>query len=154
MFRNLLTRLFEEEYQPGHRLGAEDGEIAIAALLVRIARADDRYTAAEQHRIEAILATRRGVPAHTVTERRLAAEMIEAEAPDTDSLIRAIKERIAFEDRADLVAALWEIAAADDRQTPQELAAVRMAAGLLGINEVDSSNASRMIVGKSLSDSS
>lgn len=154
MFRNLLTRLFDEEYQPGHRLGAEDGEIAIAALLVRIARADDHYTEAEQHRIEAILTARRSVPAHSITERRLAAEMIEAEAPDTDNLIRAIKERIAFEDRADVVAALWEVAAADGRQTPQELAAVQVAASLLGINEIDSSNASRMIMGKSASDSS
>lgn len=154
MFRNLLTRLFEEDQPADRHLGAEDGEIAIAALLIRVARADDRYTAVEQHLVDAILAARRRLDAAEIAGRRAAAEMIEAEGPDTARLTRSIRERIALEDRMDVLAALWEVALADGRQSPQEEATVRLAAGLLGINEVDTANARRMIMARLAPDSS
>ncbi|NYN30490.1 TerB family tellurite resistance protein, partial [Salmonella enterica subsp. enterica serovar Typhimurium] len=82
MFRNLLSRLFTEDPNPA-RLAAQDAEVAIAALMVRLARADDRYSRAEQERIDHVLARRRGLDMQEAAERRAAAEMIEAEAPDT-----------------------------------------------------------------------
>lgn len=148
MFRDLLTRLFDEDYQPGQRIGAEDGEIAIAALLIRVARVDDRYSATEQQRIDAILAARRRLSPVEAAERRLAAEMIEAEAPDTASLIRSIKARIALDDRVEVVAALWDLTRVDGRCSPEEEAAVQLAASLLGVNEGDTTRTRRMIEGE------
>ena len=58
MFRNLLTRLFAQD-APDQPLAAEDAELAVAALLVRVARADDRYGPAERGRIDHLLARRR-----------------------------------------------------------------------------------------------
>lgn len=143
MFRNLLTRLFSEDEPTRHPLGGADGELAIAALLIRVARADDRYSEDEQHRIEAILARRSGLSHAQAGEQHAAAEMIEAEAPDTVRLTRCIKERVALEDRVGVIAALWEVALADGSRSAEEEASMRLAAGLLGVNDVDSALARR-----------
>ncbi len=137
MFRNLLSRLFTDA-TPGARLNGHDAEVAVAALLVRLARADDRYGAAEKQRIDQILARRNGLAATEAAEHRAAAEMIEAEAPDTVRFTRLIKDRIELADRHDILAAMWEVAYADGRRSPDEEALVRLSAGLLGVNDRDS----------------
>lgn len=137
MFRNLLSRLTLDSSNPA-RLPAEDAEIAIAALLVRIARADDHYTAAEKQRVESVLARRRGLGHAEAAERRTAAEMIEAEAPDTVRFTRSIKERVAIEDRQNVIAALWEVAYADGRRAAEEESMIRLVSGLLGVTDRDS----------------
>ncbi len=147
MFRNLLSRLFSDA--PGAPpLGAQDGEMAIAALLIRVARADDRYTPAEHVRIEQILASRRGLDSVEAAERRVAAEMIEAEAPDTVRLTRCIKERVPLEDRVGVITALWQIVYADGHRNPEEEAMVRLTAGLLGVPDRDSALARQRVLGE------
>lgn len=137
MFRNLLSRLFADDAQ-GARLNGHDAEVAVAALLVRLARADDRYGAVERQRIDQILARRHGLTSAEAAERRAAAEMIEAEAPDTVRFTRTIKDRIGLADRHDIIAAMWEVTYADGSRSPDEESLVRLAAGLLGINDRDS----------------
>ena len=136
MFRNLLSRLLDPA--PPAALSAQDAEVAIAALLVRIARADDHYGEVEKHRIDQVLARRRGLDAAEAAERRAAAEMIEAEAPDTVRFTRTIKDRVELADRHDIIAALWEVAYADGKRSADEESLVRLVAGLLGINDRDS----------------
>lgn len=140
MFRNLLSRLFTDDLDAS-RLNGHDAEVAVAALLVRLARADDRYGAAEQQRIDQILARRHGLSAAQAVERRAAAEMIEAEAPDTVRFTRTIKDRIDLDDRHAIIGAMWEVAYADGRRSPDEESLVRLVAGLLGINDRDSAMA-------------
>ncbi|MFV0294238.1 MAG: TerB family tellurite resistance protein [Paracoccus sp. (in: a-proteobacteria)] len=134
MFRDLISRLFGQD-EPTIPLQGQDAEVAIAALLVRVARADDRYTLQEEARIDQILARRRGLDMSEAAERRGAAEMIEAEAPDTVRFTRLIKDRIALEDRAGVLAALWEVTYADGKRSPDEESLVRLVSGLLGIND-------------------
>ncbi|MDO5643781.1 MAG: TerB family tellurite resistance protein [Paracoccus sp. (in: a-proteobacteria)] len=137
MFRNLLSRLFDHD-DTTPRLHGQDAEVAIAALLVRVARADDRYTPEEAAHIDRVLARRRGLGSAEAAERRLAAEMIEGEAPDTVRFTRQIKDRIALEERSGVLAALWEIAYADGKRSADEESLVRLVAGLLGINDRES----------------
>ncbi|UXU74582.1 MULTISPECIES: tellurite resistance TerB family protein [unclassified Paracoccus (in: a-proteobacteria)] len=137
MFRNLLSRLFTDCPQPAS-LTAQDAEVAVAALLVRLARADDHYGEAERQRIDQILMRRRGLDAVQAAERRAAAEMIEAEAPDTVRFTRSIKDRIDLTDRNDILMALWQVAYADGRRDQDEESFVRLVAGLLGIADRDS----------------
>lgn len=140
MFRNLLGRLFSDP-DPGHgrhdRLSADDADLALAALLVRIARADNHYDAEEQRRIEAILVRRQALGPAEAIARRSAAEMIEAEAPDTVRFTRTLKKRIPLEDRRDIIAAMWEVALADGIRDPEEDSTIRLVSGLLGINDRD-----------------
>lgn len=147
MFRNLLNRLFSDDISPP-RLTSQDAEVAIAALLVRMARADDHYGDAEQQRIDRILARRRGIDMTEAAERRLAAEMIEAEAPDTVRFTRMIKERIALEDRIGVIAALWEIAYADGRRSSEEESLARLVTGLLGISDRDAGIARQSVLSR------
>lgn len=137
MFRNLLSRLFVEAPEPA-RLSGQDAEVALAALLVRLARADNRYSDDERSRIETILARRRGLTRAEAAESRAAAEMIEAEAPDTVRFTRTIKDRIALDEREGVLAALWETAYADGRRGAEEESLVRLVSGLLGISDRDS----------------
>lgn len=103
MFMDLLTRLMGDTAAPIDR---DDAELAIAALLVRVARADDHYDQAERDRIEQVL-SRRGLTAAEAAARRAQAEALEAEASDTVRFTRQIKDRIALEDRRAVLAALW-----------------------------------------------
>ncbi len=137
MFRNLLSRLFTDRLDPSH-LSGQDAEVAVASLLVRLARSDDHYGEVEQHRIDHMLARRRGLDAAEAAERRAAAEMIEAEAPDTVRFTRTIKERVELQGRQEIITAMWEIAYADGRRDAEEESLVRLVAGLLGVNDRDS----------------
>ena len=144
MFRNLLSRLFDDDLASA--LTSTDAEVAIVALLVRVARADDVNRAAERERIDAILC-RRGLSAAAAADRRAAAEMIEAEAPYTVRFTRAIKERVSLEDRVEVIAAMWEIALADGERSADEEATIRMAAQLMGVTDVDSAQARQRVQG-------
>ncbi len=144
MFRNLLTRLFAQD-APDQPLAAEDAELAVAALLVRVARADDRYGPAERGRIDHLLARRRHLDPSAAADRRAAAEMIEAEAPDTVRFTRAIKDRIPLERRVEVVTALWDVALADGHRSAEEDAAVRLAANLLGVSDMESATARQQV---------
>lgn len=147
MFRNLLSRLFSDT--PGAPpLDAQDGEMAVAALLIRVARSDERYTPVEHVRIEQVLARRRGLDSVEAAERRMAAEMIEAEAPDTVRLTRCIKERVPLEDRVGIIGALWQVVYADGRRSSDEEAMVRLTAGLLGVPDRDSALARQRALGQ------
>lgn len=146
MFRNLLTRLFTEDPDP-KPLATEDAEVAVAALLVRVARADEHYSKVEQRRIDQVLAQHHGVSPADASERRAAAEMIEAEAPDTVRFTRLIKDRVSLEDRAGIVGAMWEISLADGQRAANEEAAIRLVAGLLGVADRDSALQRRRVAG-------
>ncbi|MCF3973572.1 TerB family tellurite resistance protein [Paracoccus salsus] len=145
MFRNLLSRLFTDDPSPAP-LTAPDAEVAIAALLVRVARADDHYELVERQRIDRVLARRRGLTADEAAERRAAAEMIEAEAPDTVRFTRLIKDRIALEDRSTVIAAMWEIAYADQNRDMDEETMIRLVAGLLGVPDRESALIRRKVL--------
>ena len=149
MFRNLLPRLFGET-PPETGLSADDAEMAVAALLVRIARADNHYTQAEKARIDALLGRRQGLTPALASDRRAAAEMLEAEAPDTVRFTRAVKERIPLDQRRSVIAAMWSVALTDGPRGAAEESAIRLAASLLGVNDVDSALARQSVEGGSL----
>lgn len=120
-------------------------EVALAALLVRIARADGTYDEQEQVRIERVLALRDGLAAPEAAALRLRAEEIEVEAADTVRFTRLLKTMVPLEDRAGVIEALWEVALADGHRGAEEDAQIRLAANLLGINDRDSALARRRV---------
>jgi uncharacterized tellurite resistance protein B-like protein len=116
-------------------------ELALAALMVRVARADGRYDADEQARIEQVLARRDGLAADEAQAVRLRAEAIEQEAADTVRFTRRLKDMVALEDRAGVIEALWEVALADGHRGADEDAQIRLASNLLGVSDRDSAKA-------------
>ena len=132
MFANLFS----------HKPNPEEREInagqAMAALMVRIAKSDDDYAIAECERIDAILSVLYSLSATEASALRLQAETLEADAPDTVRFTRAIKEEVPYEERFDVVRALWQVVLADGERDHEEDALMRLLASLLGVNDRDS----------------
>ena len=131
----LLRRLLAPE--PAS-LTEPDAQLALAALLVRIARTDGLYAAEEVERIDRVLAHRHGLDPFAAASLRVEAEALEAEAPDTVRFTRALKEAVALEHRAELMVALWSVALADGLREAHEDRLMRLVANLLGLTDVDS----------------
>lgn len=135
MFGELLRRMSAPDPDP---LDDGDARLALAALLVRIARSDGAYDAGEVTRIDALLAKRFTLGPFEVTSLRKDAETLEEEAPDTVRFTRAIKDAVPYEERSQVVEDLWEIVLADGERDHEEDALMRMVAPMLGINDRDS----------------
>lgn len=144
MFDALLRRLTAPA--PTH-LPDVDARIALAALLVRIARTDGDYAAVEVARIDRILAQRFTLSPFEAAKLRSDAETLEAEAPDTVRFTRALKSAVAVEDRIGLMQAMWAVALADGGRAAEEEQVLRLVANLLGLTDRDSAIA-RQSVGK------
>lgn len=138
MFGEFLRRLTAPSPAP---LPESDARLALAALLVRVARADHDYAATEVAQIDAILSARFGLQLAEAAELRDQAETLETEAPDTVRFTRAIKDAVAYEDRLGVVEALWSVALADGGRADEENALLRLTANLLGVTDQDSARA-------------
>jgi uncharacterized tellurite resistance protein B-like protein len=135
---DILRRLLAPADEP---LPKPDAQMALAALLVRIARTDGLYAAEEVERIDRVLARHHGLGPFDAARLRSEAEKIEAEAPDTVRFTQAIKAATALEDRAGLMTALWSVALADGQRDALEDRLMRMVATLLGLTDVESAQA-------------
>lgn len=123
------------------RLPDPDARLALAALLVRVARTDGLYAAEEVERIEKILMTRYKLNPFEVIDLRRRAEGLEQEAPDTVRFTRALKDSIPLEDRTALVEALWSVVLADGLRDEGEDQLMRLLSKLLGVTDVNSARA-------------
>ncbi|MES2551848.1 MAG: TerB family tellurite resistance protein [Pseudomonadota bacterium] len=132
---DLLRRLLASE--PA-RLPEPDAQLALATLLVRIARTDGLYAAEEVERIDRVLSLRYGLDPFATAKLRAEAEDIEREAPDTVRFTRALKEAVPLEDRAELMTALWSVALVDGLREAHEDRLMRLVANLLGLTDVES----------------
>jgi uncharacterized tellurite resistance protein B-like protein len=145
MIGPLLDRLFAPA--PA-RLPAADARVALAALLVRVARTDGLYAAEEVERIDRILARRHRLGPFEVARLRAEAEEVEAAAPDTVRFTRALKAATEVEDRIDLAQALWSVALADGLRDAEEDRLLRLVTNLLGLTDVDSALARQRAEGE------
>ena len=139
MFADLLKRLTQPATD--RPLPDTDARLALAALLVRSARADEDYAAEEVHRIDRILMSRYALSPHEVIALRKEAEVLEGEAPDTVRFTRAIKDAVPYEERLAVIEALWQVALADGARDGAEDALVRMVSSMLGVTDQDSAMA-------------
>ncbi|MGB7319872.1 MAG: TerB family tellurite resistance protein [Albidovulum sp.] len=142
MFDRLLSALMRPDPAP---LPQPDARLALAALLVRLARADENYTGPERARIDSILATRYNLSPADAFALRAEAEVLEAEAPDTVRFTRALKDAVPHEDRMSLMEAMWSVALSDDDRDAREDAVIRITADLLGINDRDRATARQTV---------
>lgn len=115
--------------------------LALAALLVRVARVDGVYSADEQGRITTALCHQFTLSGAEATALRLRAEEFEAAAPDTVRFTRAIKDAVPLDQRAAVMQVLWQVALADGTRHADEDALLRLVASLLGLSDVASAQA-------------
>lgn len=134
MFADLLKLLTGTE-EP-ERLDPQDQKLALATLMVRVARADEHYDPVEKDMIDAILRERFGLSDPAAV--RAEAEALEAEASDTVRFTKIIKNTVPYEDREAVVEALWKIVLADGERAAEENALLRQVVSLIGVNDRDS----------------
>ena len=132
MFASLFS---SKSYDSARDISASQ---AMAALMVRIAKSDDDYSTTEIARIDAVLGLLYSLTADQAADLRRTAEALEAEAPDTVRFTRAIKEEVPYEERFNVVRALWQVVLADGARDAEEDALMRLLASLLGVNDRDS----------------
>ena len=128
------------------RLPEPDARLALATLLVRVARSDGHYAAAEVAHIDAILKARHGLNDTAAAYLRVEAEALEVEAPDTVRFTRALKAAVPLDDRKALVEALWKVALADGARDAEEDRMLRLVAHLLGLTDVESAQARQRVI--------
>jgi uncharacterized tellurite resistance protein B-like protein len=135
MFDSIIRRLTQPKPD---RLPKPDAQLALAALLVRVARADDHYTDHEAAHIDRALAGHFAVSPSAASALRTKAEVLETVAPDTVVFTRALKSAVMLEDRMGLVQAMWSVALADGLRDAHEERLLRLVANLLGLSDVQS----------------
>lgn len=135
MIADLLNRLLGDPV-PEH-LPEDQARLAMAALMVRVARTDGDYSAEERHRIDRVLSETYRLSPAQATDLRRDGETAEADAPDTVRFTRVIKDAVPYENRTSVVEALWRVAAADGINA-DEHGLLRLVANLLGVSDQDS----------------
>ena len=143
MFGTFLKSLLAPAPAP---LTTKDAQLALCALLVRVARSDENYAPSEIAQIDKVMMTRYGFDSARAAQLRKSAETLEQEAPDTVRFTRALKDAVPYDDRIGVIEALWSIALADGARDADEDAVIRLVANLLGITDVESATARQRVM--------
>lgn len=142
MFADIMNRLFADP-EDRAAMAPADARVALAALMVRIAKADDLYDSGERQAILRAVAERHVLgpsEAEAVLEE---AEKVEEGAPDTVRFTRVLKNAVPYEERIGVIEALWSIVLEDGERHAEEDALMRQLAPLLGVSDKDSGLARR-----------
>jgi len=119
-------------------LAQGDARIALATLMVRLARTDGDYAQVEIATIDRVLQKRFDLDDAATKALRTQAEELETQAPDTVRFTRVIKEAVPYEERDAVLQALWAVVLSDGHRDDDEHGLMRLVSNLLGINDRDS----------------
>lgn len=137
MLKNLIS-FFTGATPASDALPEADAKLALGALLVRVARADEHYVFEEISTIDRILADRYDLNAVEAAKMRATAEKLEAATPDTPEFARLIREGVPYDERRAIVEALWSVSEADGVQDAEEASILHLIEVLLGVETADS----------------
>jgi len=112
-------------------------ELAVAALLCEIMRADYAHDSRERAMLRQLLTTRLTLAPDDVDELMSLAEAEVEQAVDHYEFVSLIRERYDYEDRVALVAQMWQLAFADGELDILEEHRIRRLADLLYVSHSD-----------------
>lgn len=141
MLSELFQRLRASDPNPDPDLPEPDAELALGALLVRVALSDKDYKAQEIGLIDRILARQFQHSPIEAAKIRAVCEKLNAAAPDTDHFASLIRDTTGIESRLAALDALWEVVLADGTQQAAELGIIEDARIAMGLSELDSQTA-------------
>lgn len=114
-----------------------DAELALGALLVRVAMSDRDYDAKEIGEIDHILGLSFGLKPIEAAKMRATCERLERAAPGTGAFAKLIRTGVDHARRIDMMAALWMVALADGEDRNEELNLLRDLQNALGLSDLD-----------------
>lgn len=129
----MFERLFPRRRPDPKPLPQPNPQLALGALLVRVAMADRNYQAAEVGQIDRILARTFNLKPIEAAKLRATCEALERHAPGTPEFAQILREEVSYDDRRSLGDAMWSVALADGGRDDNEeiqLLAIEMALGL------------------------
>jgi uncharacterized tellurite resistance protein B-like protein len=118
-----------------------DAELALGALLVRVAMSDRDYKVAEISLIDRILARLFQHNAIEAAKIRATCEKLHAAAPETDTFAKLIRETTGLSERLAALDALWEVVLADGDPKEDELRVLESARKAMGLSFLESKSA-------------
>lgn len=136
MIERLLNFLTGEAV-PAPQQGADELQLAVAALLIEAARMDESFDASERETIERLLAAKFDLPPAEVQALIEAAEERSRNATQYFPFTRAILKRMTTEQRVEIIEMLWEVAYADGTLDAHEDMLLRQIAGLIHVPDRD-----------------
>ena len=144
----MLSKLFQafRADNPDQQLPDPDTELALGALLVRVAKSDKEYHLEEISLIDRILARLFQHNAVEAAKIRATCEKLHAAAPETDTFAKLIRETTGLEERLAAIEALWEVVLADGEQKEGELKIVEDARKAMGLSYNDSQAARERVL--------
>jgi uncharacterized tellurite resistance protein B-like protein len=142
MLSSLLKRLSGADDTP---LAPDETRVAVAALLVLAANADQVYSNDERTQIERVLADRFKLSAEQAAALRAEGEAAEHAAMDIYKFTSSIKRLIPYEERASVLEAMWRVVLADAVREMHEDALMRRVTDLLGLDPRESIDARRRV---------
>ena len=125
-----------------------DAELALGALLVRVAQSDRDYQLEEISLIDRILSRLYKHNPIEAAKVRATCEKLHAAAPDTDTFGKLIRETTGLEERLAALDALWEVVLADGEMKEGELRIVEDARKAMGLSFNDSTEARKRVTEK------
>lgn len=120
------------------RAAPDEGQAAVAALLVEAAVMDERFDPAEQATILDLLKGRFGLDDTETAELLAAARERVAQSSQLFAFTRVVTDRFSFEERVELMEMLWQVAYADGELDDFEANLLRRVAGLIHVSDRDS----------------
>ena len=133
----MFERLFPRRAPEPQPLPQPNAQLALGALLVRVAFADEQYRAAEIGQIDRILAQGFDLNPIDAAKLRAICEKLERDAPGTPEFAAILRQEVDYADRKALGEAMWSVALADGHRHEQEeiqLAAIETALGLTDLD--------------------
>lgn len=116
----MFDRLFSRRKPEPRHLPQPDAQLALGALLVRIALADHNYQASEVGQIDRILSATFDLKPLEAAKLRATCEALERDAPGTPEFARILREEVTYQERQALAAAMWSIVLADGEIDAEE----------------------------------
>ena len=144
----MFERLFPRRRKAPVPLPQPNAQLALGALLVRVAFADDTYRAAEIGQIDRILSKTFGIGPIEAAKLRAVCEKLQHDAPDTDEFARILREEVDYAHRLALGQAMWTVALADGHRHEKEEIQLLEIETALGLTETDIEELRRKATGE------
>ena len=133
----MFERLFPRRKPDPKPLPQPNAQLALGALLVRIALADNQYQASEVGQIDKTLSATFGLKPLQAAKLRATCEALERHAPGTPKFARILREEVTYAERKKLADAMWSVALADGEIDTGEEAILQDIETALGLSPED-----------------
>ena len=147
MFKNLINLFIKplDEIKPSID---DDGILALTAIFIRIAKLDGDFDNSEQEKIKELVKNRFELDQEKTESVLDMAAKLEGQSNDNIQFTKIIKERIAYEERFNLLKDSWLLVMADGKRTYEEDGFMRLFCSLLGLSDKDNALARQFILKK------